>query len=278
MQQYVAKSLIWRPFPRIHEEDRMTRKSLFALLSAAALVPLAAQADDGWSGSGEIGFAATRGNAQSENLNAKLEFKKEDERWKDLFYLTALRSKGEVKTTAVDNSTTPPTVVDASSYDLTANRYEAGASAGYKLDERSYIVGALRYENDDFSPFEYQAVLSLGYGYTAIKNERTELSFEVGPGYKRFEPILTGEAESDVVGRGLIGFKHRFNENTAFENTFLVEAGSDNTFYQNDAGLVVNMNKTLALKLGYQVRHNTDVAPGIKKTDQLMTTNLVYNF
>jgi putative salt-induced outer membrane protein len=58
----------------------------------------------------------------------------------------------------------------------------------------------------------------------------------------------------------------------------LVEAGSDNTFYQNDAGLVVNMNKTLALKLGYQVRHNTDVSPGTKKTDQLMTTNLVYNF
>jgi putative salt-induced outer membrane protein len=239
------------------------------LLIASVLfaIPFSAFAQNGeWKGSGELGFAASRGNAKSENLNAKLNFSMESDTWKDNFYLSAL----------IEDVGGVPTAVTR--YDYTANRYEAGASMGYKFDERSYLVGALRYENDDFSPFEYQAVLSLGYGYTAIKNERTELSFEVGPGYKRYEPVLTGEAESDVVGRGLIGFKHRFNENTAFENTFLVEAGGDNTFYQNDAGLVVNMNRTLALKLGYQVRHNTDVAPGIKKTDQLMTTNLVYNF
>lgn len=292
MQQYVAKSLIWRPFPRIHEEDRMTRKSLFALLSAAALVPLAAQADDGWSGSGEIGFAAARGNARSENLNAKLEFKKEDERWKDLFYLTALRSKGEVKTTAVDSSTTPPTIVDVSSYQTTANRYEAGASAGYKLDERSYIVGALRYENDDFSPFEYQAVASIGYGYTLLKNQSDELSVEVGPGYRRYRPIDTRvavgdppvtvvqqhDAEGDVVGRGLMAYKHDFTDTTSLVDTLLVESGADNTFLQNDAGLQVAMSKKLALKVGYQVRHNSDVAPGVKSTDQLITTNLVYNF
>ena len=38
------------------------------------------------------------------------------------------------------------------------------------------------------------------------------------------------------------------------------------------------MSKKLALKVGYQVRHNSDVAPGIKETDQLLTTNLVYAF
>ncbi|TDR40390.1 putative salt-induced outer membrane protein [Tahibacter aquaticus] len=249
-------------------------KKLLIATTLLAALPFAAFADGGWNGSGELGFAASRGNAKSENLNAKLNFSKEDDTWKDNFYLTALRSKGN--STSIQSIDGVPTAV--TSYDYTANRYEAGASAGYKFDERSYLVGALRYENDDFSPFNYQAVVSLGYGYTAIKNERTELSFEVGPGYKRVEPVLTGETESDVVGRGLIGFKYRFNENTGFENTFLVEAGSDNTFYQNDAGLVVNMNKTLALKLGYQVRHNSDVAPGLKKTDQLMTTNLVYNF
>ena len=38
------------------------------------------------------------------------------------------------------------------------------------------------------------------------------------------------------------------------------------------------MNKKLALKLGYQVRHNSEATPGIEATDQLITTNLVYNF
>lgn len=251
-------------------------KHLLPLALLAAL-PLAATAadDNGWSGTGEVGFAAARGNAKSENLNAKLQFKKEDDHWKHNFYLTALRAKGEVKTPHVDND---GNLVYDKSYELNANRYEVGASSGYKLDERSYIVGAARYENDDFSPFDYQAVVSIGYGYTLLKNASNELSFEVGPGYKRYKPIDTRQSEGEVVGRGLVAYKHNFTDTTSFVNTLLIEAGSDNTFAQNDAGLQVDINKKLALKVGYQIRHNSDVSPGTKKTDQLMTTNLVYNF
>ena len=272
-----------------------------ALLCAALLgaLPVAALADDastatndgGWSGSGEAGFAAARGNAKSENLNAKLTFKKEDDQWKDMFYLTALRSKGEVTSYVPGGN---DTVLAVKNYDTTANRYEAGASVGYKFDERSYLVGALRYENDDFSPYEYQAVASIGYGYTVLKTSSDEFSVEVGPGYKRYQlndvigpeidPVThTGVvhkfgSEGEVIGRGLLAYKHNFTDTTAFVDTLLVEAGSDNTFVQNDAGLAVSINKAFALKLSYQIRHNTDVLPGTKKTDQLMTTNLVYNF
>lgn len=266
-------------------------KMLIPLALLAAL-PLTAFADnDGtWSGSGEAGFAAARGNAKSENLNAKLQFAKEDDTWKDNFYLTALRSKGEVKNQYVDAN---GQIATANSYDLTSNRYEVGASMGYKLDERSYIVGAARYENDDFSPFDYQAIVSIGYGYTVLKNQVNELSFEVGPGYKRYKPVdVLGpdfdadnnlvrhsfSSEGELVGRGLMAYKHNFTDTVSFVDTLLVEAGADNTFLQNDAGLQVDMSKKLALKVGYQVRHNSEVAAGLKKTDQLMTTNLVYNF
>lgn len=257
------------------------------LIASALLfsLPLIAHAEDGtWSGAGELGFALTRGNTKSENLNAKLQFKMEDDTWKHNVFLNALRSKGEV-TTTLDG-------VSTQTYTLTANRFETGASSGYKLDERSYIVGAGRYENDDFSPYKYQWIVSLGYGYTAIKNDRTELSFEAGPGYRRLDkreyveligdpPVPTAfdpAAEGQIVGRGLIAFKQKLTDNTAFENTFLIEAGSDNTFAQNDTSLAVSMNSKLALKLGYQVRHNTDISPGADKTDQLLTTNLVYKF
>jgi putative salt-induced outer membrane protein len=261
------------------------------LLTAAVLAafPLSAMADDGWSGAGELGFAAARGNAKSENLNAKLTFKKEDDQWKDNFYLTALRSKGEITVATIGSN---GQVQNVKNYETTANRYEAGASVGYKLDERSYIVGALRYENDDFSPFDYQAVVSIGYGYTALKNDTDELSFEIGPGYKRYravdtlvtsgDPPVTSvirhDSDGDVVGRGLIAYKHDFTDTTSLVDTLLIEAGQDNTFLQNDAGLQVAMSKKLALKVGYQVRHNSDVAPGLESTDQLITTNLVYSF
>ena len=90
--------------------------------------------------------------------------------------------------------------------------------------------------------------------------------------------FLNPDVEGNVVGRGLISYKHKFNESTAFENTTLIEAGSNNTYLQNNAGLSVNMSEKLALKLGYEVRHNSDVTPDKKKTDQLVTTNLVFKF
>ena len=238
----------------------------------------------GWSGSGEFGFASARGNSRTENVNAKLGLNQENEYWKNNFFLNGMRSKGEVSVVDADTGAT----VDR--FSTTANRYDAGASVGYKLDPRSYIVGAGRYEHDDFGANLWQGIFSLGYGYIALKNERTELSFEIGPGYKRYRPadttVLVGEetvkvrqpTESEVVGRGLINFKYRLTDNTAFEDTLLVEAGSKNKYYQNDAGLSVSMTKKLALKLGFQVRYNSDTQPGTQSTDTLTTTNLVYNF
>jgi putative salt-induced outer membrane protein len=132
--------------------------------------------------------------------------------------------------------------------------------------------------------------VSVGYGYIALKTERTELSFEVGPGYKRYRPADLSEdvggvpvkvqqdSQSEVVGRGLINYKYRITDNTALEDTLLLEAGSKNKYYQNDIGLSVSMTRKMALKLGYQVRYNSDVQINTKHTDTLLTTNLVYNF
>jgi putative salt-induced outer membrane protein len=284
------------------------KKILLASLVLAAL-PLAAHAQDtfstanenggpapsndaakngGWTGTGEFGFASSRGNSRTENANAKLGLAQENEVWKNNFYLNGLRSKGDVSVTDSDGNT-----IDK--FSTTANRYDSGASVGYKFDPRSYVVTAARYEHDDFGANLWQGIVSVGYGYIALKNERAELSFEIGPGFKRYQPAKTTEevdqpdgtsatvttqpnAQSEVVGRGLVNAKYRLTDNTALEDTFLVEAGSKNQYYQNDLGLSVSMTKKMALKLGYQIRYNSDTQPGTVSTDKLMTTNLVYNF
>ncbi len=257
-------------------------------------VPLAAMADDSnnhpgdWTGTGELGLALTRGNTKSESLNAKLNFNKEDATWKDNFYLTALRNKGEVTVSRVVDGEE----VSRDVYQATANRFEGGASIGYKLSPRDYIITAARYEKDDFAAYQWQAALSVGYGYIAIKNPDTELSFEAGPGYKRVQPVdqfiisgdppvqttITPASEGELIGRGLMNFSHKFNAATSIEDKFLIEAGSDGRFAQNDLGLVVKMNDRLALKVAHQLRYNSSIAPGTKHSDQLLTTNLVYSF
>ena len=271
------------------------KKTLIAGLLLAAFVSFAAQAQDatsdpgkaanngGWSGSGEFGFASATGNTRSQNINAKLGLNQENEQWKNNFYVDMLRSKSQQK--VIDSS---GNTVDQ--FNTTANRYDGGASVGYKLDPRSYIVGAARYEHDDFGANLWQGVVSLGYGDNALNDDRNELSSEIGPAYKRYRPadvdVLVGGVlvlqrqmtQGEVVARGLINYKYKITDNTAFEDTFLMEAGSKNTYLQNDAGLAVSMTKKLALKVGFQVRHNSSVLAGVKKMDTLTTTNLVYSF
>jgi len=238
----------------------------------------------GWSGSGEFGFASSRGNSRTDNANAKLTLNQENEMWKNNFFFTGLRSKGEVQVQDNEGNT-------INRLSTTANRYDAGASVGFKLDPRSYIVGAARYDHDDFGANLWQGTVSIGYGYVALKNEKMELSFEIGPGYKEYRPAdqqvtlpdnsivrVRQDSESEPVARGLVNLKYRLTGNTALEDTLLMEAGTKNKYYQNDIGLSVSMTKKLAVKLGYQVRYNSDVQVGIKNTDTLATTNLVYNF
>jgi putative salt-induced outer membrane protein len=288
------------------------KKTLIACVLLASTASFAAQADDaaaaaapaaaapasgadsnsgasnaanngGWSGSGEFGFASATGNTRSQNINGKLNLNQENEQWKNNFYVDFLRSKSQQQVVNASGAT-------VEQFNETANRYDGGASVGYKLDPRSYIVTAARYEHDDFGANIWQGVVSVGYGYIALKDDANELSFEIGPGYKRYRPavqdVLIGGVEvpeqpngtqSEAIARGLINFKHKLTDNTSFEDTFLTEAGSKNTYAQNDAGVSVSMTKKLAVKVGFQVRHNTNVLPGIRKNDTLTTTNIVYN-
>jgi putative salt-induced outer membrane protein len=282
-------------------DRQLMKKTLIACVLLASMASFAVQADDaaapaagadassnaanngGWSGSGEFGFASATGNTRSQNVNGKLNLNQENEQWKNNFYVDTLRAKSQQSVVNASGAT-------VEQFNETANRYDGGASVGYKLDPRSYIVTAVRYEHDDFGANIWQGVVSVGYGYIALKDDANELSFEIGPGYKRYRPAvedtLVGGVEvpqeangtqSEAIARGLINYKHKLTDNTSFEDTFLTEAGSKNTYAQNDAGVSISMTKKLAVKVGFQVRHNTNVLPGIRKNDTLTTTNIVYN-
>lgn len=249
-----------------------------ALLLALALPAVAQEGDSvderGWDGAGELGFVSSSGNTRSDSVNAKLGFTFEDEDWKHTFSLAGFRQRGEV--TVLADPDDPDSGVRV--MEENANRYDLGASTSMRLDERNHLYTALRYENDDFAPYEYQGTLSVGWGHDLIDNERTSLGFQVGPGYKRTKDAVTHEEDGSFIGRTRVELETRLTDNTTLVDTLLVEAGSDNTFAQNDLGVKVAMNERLAVKAALQHRHNTDVPPDRRKTDRLTTVNLVYDF
>ena len=248
----------------------------FALILAApaAMAQDADAGPEGWKGTGELGFVSSSGNSRSDSINAKIGFKFEDEDWKHELFAAGFRQRAERVVLTDPNDPASGTRV----MEVSANRYELGGTTARKLDERNALYASLRYENDDFAAFDYQATLSVGWGHQAIESEDTNLYFEVGPGYKHVKDAATGETDGYFIARGKVNFSHKLTANTRLVDTFLVEAGSDNTYMQNDFGVQVAMNARLAIKAGLQHRHNTDVPAGVKKTDRLTTVNLVYNF
>jgi len=231
-------------------------RTLFLGLVAIALTGTSGTALADWTGKGELGGSFASGNSENEAVNATLELKGAYGKWAHTFgFAGNYGNDGE---------------------DTTAQRWELRGQTQYEFSDRAYGFGAARYEDDRFSAYDYQASLSGGLGYKIIDSDRTKFWVQGGPGYRYAELRDTGESEDGLIFRGDLGFDHQLTETTKIVERFLVEAGSDNTYLQNDIGLEVSINGALALRLGYQVRHNTDVEPGTEKTDTLTTIGLIY--
>lgn len=239
------------------------RRWFFAATLMAAAVP--AQAD--WTGKGEAGLVIASGNTDTQTANAKLQVSNESDNWKNTLGGAALYASDE------DGKT--------------ANRWEVFGQADWKFTERNFLFGAGRYEEDEFSGFEYQATASYGFGRRFMDTPNTKMVGTVGAGYKFFETrdsfdeetgvlIEEGDSDNEVVFRGTLDLEHTFTATTSLINKFIVESGANNTYVQNDLSVQVKMTDVLALAVGYSVRHNSEPPSEFKKTDTLTTINLVY--
>jgi putative salt-induced outer membrane protein len=239
------------------------RRWVFAASLAAAAVPAHAE----WTGKGEAGLVVASGNTNTETANAKVQVTNETDIWKNTLGGAGLYASDE------DGKT--------------ANRREAFGQADWKFTTRNFLFGAGRYEEDEFSGFEYQATASYGIGRPFFATPNTKMVATAGAGYKFLETrdafddvtgalIEEGRSDSEVVFRGTLDLEHTFTATTTLLNKFIVESGADNTFAQNDLSLQVKMTDVLALAVGYSVRHNTNPPTEFKRTDSLTTINLVY--
>jgi putative salt-induced outer membrane protein len=160
-------------------------------------------------------------------------------------------------------------------------RYTMEVQSDRKLSEKSWLFGAFRWDADKFGSYDPQVSLTAGYGHQLMKSEKHELKGEIGAGYKKLEETVSGDTSTDAIARFLLDDSWQLFKTSLWTNRLLVEAGSSNTFTQFNTGLAVSMTDKFAVKLGFEVRHNTDVPQDIadsEKTDTITSVNLVYNF
>jgi len=235
------------------------------LVLIVCFIPLVANAAENsepeqgvWKGEGELGFTSTSGNTESENLNAALGISREEDKWKHSATLRVIKNTTEDETTA--------------------DSFLLKEKSEYKLGEKSYAFGQLRYEEDEFSGYDNQTSIAFGVGSRFIENDRHLLDASVGLGYRSIKDGVSGDTEKDGIITGDVSYAYKISESATFTQTFFVESGDANTHSESDTGLKTRIAGNLASKIAYLVKHNSDVPAGTDKTDKILSVSLVYGF
>ncbi|HKJ53908.1 MAG TPA: DUF481 domain-containing protein [Gammaproteobacteria bacterium] len=211
-----------------------------------------------WKGEGELGFSSTSGNSDSENLNASLGLSSEADNWKHSVTLKSLKAKTDGETSA--------------------DRLEFRERSEYGLSERSYLYGQLRYEDDEFSGYDYQVAATVGAGSRLLASGRHLLDTSAGLGVRQVKSSADGKTDAEAIVGADLGYEYTISESAALSERLLLERGEQNTYAESETALRTRINGALSAKVSYLVKHNSEVPPGIENTDRLVTVSLVYGF
>lgn len=233
----------------------INRKRLLSFLIVMAMSSTATAGE--WTGEGELGFTSTSGNTESESLNTKLGIGLEHNKWKHEAEISVLKSSDS----GVDS----------------ADRAEFKEKSQYQFGKKTYAYVALRHEEDEFSGFDHQSMISIGLGYPIISEEKHKLDATLGIGYRDTETDLGVEEQESILNGGL-KYKYTISKTAAFNQNVYVESGDSNTYSLSETFLKLVVNGNLSAKMGYEVKHNSDVPVGVDKTDTKTTVTLVYGF
>ena len=239
------------------KHNSITSKLKITTIATFLCIASPAVMAEGWKGEGELGATIADGNTDTKNLLAKLKLSKKIGAWTNEVGLSAISS--------TDSGST------------TSERYLIAGKTARDIGSKYYAFGSAKFDKDRFSGFDHQATIAAGLGIHAIKTEKVTLDLEAGPGF-RFSETDAGESQDEVVLRAGLFYKNQITKTTHFLQNLVIEAGSDNTTIDSETAIKVKVSDNLALKASILVKNNSDVEPGIEKTDTITALSLVYGF
>jgi putative salt-induced outer membrane protein YdiY len=268
----------------------MTRFNSFIAVGALALAAILApgahaqaptiQTNAPWVSSASVGLTLTRGN--SKTLLFAADIKTERKGPKNEIALGADGTYGETTDQETDDT------------DRSAGSAHAFAQYNYLFTERFYGYARLDGVHDAVANIHYRLSFSPGAGYYFIKNPKTYLAGEVGPGF------VTERTHDDSRGYDALGndldrdddqeymtirfadrFEHKFSNTVRVWQTaeFLPQIDYWRNYIINcEVGLEAALSKKLALRTYVQETYDNEPAPGRKKNDLKWVTALAYKF
>lgn len=278
-------------------------------LSLAAQAPapeISQPAPRAWSNVTTLSYVATTGNAEGQTVGFGNEFLY---KWdQSVFSLKARAIR--VNTTVVTRSATGTSLED---YVLAENRTSTTTAEAYGLNgrfdhrlkdkDRWYWYGGAGWEKNRPAGLDNKYSATTGFGRIWADQDRTKFRTDVGFGYTHEQPLVA--PDDFQANYGTVNFTSQISQKIGANSLYTMDLAftnnlSDSRDYQGvlRQGFSVAINKSLALKVGYDVVYKNkpnlipvevfttalpplslgSVSISAKKTDTTFTTSLVITF
>lgn len=131
----------------------------------------------------------------------------------------------------------------------TLNMISSEAKKNYALDNRNYVIGDVRYDFNQFRPWQHTGVISTGWGYKIVRSKNFKISNELTTGIR-----ITDDGKY-LVGRNSLWIIYNTGPVTV-TNKFLYEK-SNIDYYRNQT--IVSYKLTNKFAVGIQNMYTKDV-------------------
>ena len=211
-----------------------------------------------WAGNIDFGYLETSGNTEGSTMTFAFDFGKDGPDWRHALHMDAYNQ--------------------TSDDERKAEKYLGYWQSNWKINEIQSIFYRGQYEEDKFSNYSAQGILTAGYGHRLVNNDTVVLDLEAGPGYRRSKLTDTGDIENEFIVRLAGNFKWNISQTASFGQLLSVEEGNENTVVRSNSSLTMSIYKALAVKLGYNVRWNRRVSADTDNWDRETSISVVYSW
>ena len=218
---------------------------------------IAQEEENGISTEVELGAVFTSGNTENESVNFRGELDWRRDAWEYGFLLDGFRaSQDDIRT---------------------AQRMYYVADARWDVDDRSFILTRLAHEDDDFSGYDSQTDISVSYGRNMLTTvENMSLTLNAGIGARQSLSELDDFDEAIVRLAG--DYQRQISDSAVFGQVLSTEAGDETSIFRSESSIETTILDNLSLRFSFNVKHQTEVPVGRKKTDTETAITFVMNF
>jgi len=220
---------------------------------------------DLWVGNLDLGFAASRGNANTETLTLSTNAARSTTRDKLSVYYASIFSSSDFS-----GGTTQ----------TTANSKRGGVSYNLNLNKKAFVFGTVDLESDQFQDLDLRFSPAGGGGYHAIATKPTQLDLRVGAAADRefFSTGLNRTSAELLLGDD---FAHKFSSTTHIEQKldYFTNLSNSGEYRMNfDISAVTAIHKWLSWQLTISDRYLSNPVVGRKKNDAIFSTGARVSF